>query len=117
MKKINLFTVLAMAVTLIIVSCQSNNDEDVLNSEFSKFKTNFPELASKINYVNVQKTNNDYAAKSENTIDGVTFPVMNNNKVIGRYIGTTDEKSSVYIDFSDYTNKITIYDVNDPSKF
>ncbi len=104
-------------VTLVIISCQSNNDEDLLNSEFSVFKKNFPELAPKISYSNVQKIINNYSAKSENFMDGITFPIMDNNEVIGRYMGTSDENISVYIDFSDYKNIITIYDATNPSKF
>ena len=43
MKILKKFKVLFLLLTVIIVSCQTDNEE--LNSEFSKFKTNFPELA------------------------------------------------------------------------
>jgi len=113
MKILKKFKVLFLLLTVIIVSCQTDNEE--LNSEFSKFKTNFPELASKINYDNVQTNSNNKTAKSENNVDGTTFPVMDDNEVIGRYLGTNDESVALYMDFTDYTNKITIYDVNNPT--
>lgn len=47
----------------------------------------------------------------------VAFPIIENELVIGRYIGLADESIALYIDFSVYTNKITVYDVNDSSQF
>jgi len=102
-----------------MVSCQSNKEDDILSSEFLVFTVNFPELASNISYDNVQKINteNESSFKLERNVKGVTFPVMIDNVVIGRYIGSTVENTAVYIDFTDYKNKIIIYDVYNPSEF
>jgi hypothetical protein len=105
--------ILVVGGLFLFNSCEKDDSNLIEQSnKFNNFKTSFPSLASKINYDNVQKTNNGYAAKSENIVNGVTFPVMIDNKVIGRYMGTTDESTAIYIDFSDYKNKITFYDVN-----
>jgi len=122
MKNFKFLALLILSVSLLTISCQSEDDnlsEQSVPSEFTTFKTAFPELITKISYENVQKTNfnKNGAAKSKNRADGVTFPIMDNNKVVGRYIGLSDESTSLYIDFSNYENKIVIYNVNDPSEF
>lgn len=118
--KIKLTVISALFLSVILFnSCEiENNDlaEQSIDNEFTKFKTAFPNLVSKINYSNIQKTKSNDSAKSKNNIDGITFPVMNDNVVIGRYIGTTNQNTAIYIDFSDYTNKITFYDVNNIEK-
>lgn len=107
---------------ILFNSCQTEENnpiEQLVDSEFAKFKIAFPDLVPKININNIQKTNskNNDRAKSESNISGVTFPVMENDEVIGRYFGLSDESSAIYLDFSNYTDYVKVYDVNDPSSF
>ncbi|MFD0931416.1 hypothetical protein ACFQ0R_02275 [Psychroflexus salinarum] len=106
--------------SLFLNSCETESSEEFNQSfkkEFLSFKSSFPELANKIDYKSIQETSAENNGKSMTKTSGVSFPIINNNKIIGRYIATIDERSAVYIDFSDYQNKIIIYDVNNPSKF
>lgn len=115
--KINVPSIIIMFFSVILFnSCETeNNDilEQSVDNEFAKFKSAFPHLSSKISLKNIQKVNIASAlSKSINDIEGVTFPLIDDDFVIGRYIGLDDESIGIYIDFGDYTNKITIYDVN-----
>lgn len=112
--KIKLTAISVLFLSIILFSSCEKGDNNLIeqSNEFTKFKSAFPNLASKISYDNVQKTKDNSAAKSGNTVDGLTFPIINNNEVIGRYLGTSSQKTAIYIDFSDYKNKITVYDVN-----
>jgi hypothetical protein len=85
------------------------------NDNFKVFKTNFPNLSSKIGLNNIQKVDIDIVTTKETSTKGVTFPVIDNNIVIGRYIGLSDESKGIYFDLSDYTKKIIAYDANNPS--
>jgi hypothetical protein len=117
--KIKLIVMSGLFLSFLFNSCETENSdtmEQTTESEFLNFKTAFPDLESKINYTYIQKTSSNSNASPKGNLEGVTFPVTNNEEVIGRYIGTADEISAIYIDFSDYKNKITVYDVNDPSK-
>jgi len=117
--KIKLTVISALFLGAIFFnSCETeNNDlvEQSIDNEFSKFKSAFPDLSSKISLKNIQKVNIASAlSKSTNSdIKGVTFPLIDDDFVIGRYIGLDDESIGFYIDFSDYTNKITVYNLND----
>ena len=116
--KIKLPVIITLFFSIILFnSCETeNNDilEQSVDNEFAKFKSAFPDLSSKISLKNIQKVNIASAlSKSINSdIEGVTFPLIDNDFVIGRYIGLVDESIGMYIDFSDYTNKITFHDVN-----
>lgn len=118
MKKV-IVSLTFMLAMMLMMNCNINENEEIQNKEFLKFKKNFPELSSKISYENIQQNNVDkrYISKSTQNIDAVTFPIMNNNKVIGRYLGDKSGNNAIYIDFNDFKNKIVIYDVNDPTKF
>ena len=112
--KISIF----LANILFIASCSQYNE--VTNTEFLKFKENFPHLVANISYENLQRSSNlnDLSRyNSEEEVVGVSFPVIDEDIVVGRYIGTDDEKTAVYMDFTNYEEEIIIYDVNDPSKF
>lgn len=120
MKKTTIITTMMGLLILILISCNSKRDEvfDQLSSvEFSEFKTNFPNLSSKISFNDIQKVviNSDNTKTTSNM--GVTFPVIDNKTVIGRYIGLSDETKGVYFDLSNYTNQITAYDVHNPSNY
>lgn len=104
---------------LIFISCEKNdqttNEFELFEENLSAFKNNFPCEYENINYNYLQELNSD-SLKSSDTIDedGIIFPVMEDDKVVGRYIGLLNQLSAVYIDMTDYTNTITIYDVNNP---
>ncbi len=111
-----------LILTLLFVGCNSVKEELIVQSvdtEFATFKSTFPHLSNKISIANIQKGEDVVrnSKSSSRSISGVTFPIIDNEEVIGRYIGLSDESSAIYIDFSDYTNKVTVYNVNDPSVF
>jgi len=105
---------------LSLISCNRSDDQFVEKTtplEFKVFKNNFPHLSSMFNVDYIQTADLDLGTykSSQTTIKGVTFPIIEDNKVIGRYIGISDESKGVYLDYSDYTNKIVAYDANNPS--
>ncbi|MHA7830598.1 MAG: hypothetical protein ACX93O_05830 [Flagellimonas sp.] len=121
-KSYSIFLILAT----ILASCTEDPDTvdlQTVNSRFTVFKEAFPELAKNINTDYLQDFSSyrekpNLTGKGDATeIDAITFPVMKEEKVIGRYYGLVDESSAIYIDYSDYQNKIVIYDVNNPSAF
>jgi hypothetical protein len=121
--KIILKNVLGLFIlATIFVSCNSEKEDIAINSidnEIVTFKSNFPHLSNKISTANIQKVGEveKNSKSSQASISGITFPIIENEEVIGRYIGLSDESSAIYIDFSDYTNKVTVYNVIDPSVF
>lgn len=42
---------------------------------------------------------------------------MEENNVVGRYFGTSDELEAIYLDYSNYHEYVRIYDVNNPSVY
>ncbi|RYC52597.1 hypothetical protein [Flagellimonas olearia] len=120
MKKNGTFLFFLSCLSLLL-SCTKQNEEltiESLHEEFSTFKKAFPNL-----YVNI---NPDYIQKSDiNSLEtltakaevGITFPIIENEKVIGRYFGLCDESIALYIDYSDYENQIVIYNVNNSAQF
>lgn len=114
--KLTIISALFLSITLFN-SCETEkNDlvEQSVDNEFAKFKSAFLDLSSKISSKNIQKVNiaSALSKSTSSDVEGVTFPIIDNDFVIGRYIGIGDESIGLYIDFSDYTNKITFYDVN-----
>ena len=119
-----LFSLLAiMAVAVFLTSCgkmleeaQPVTQEITLEQKISVFKANFPEQYNNISLNNIQEV--ESSLTNANTIEnGITVPIEENNQIIGRYIGLTDQSASVYIDFSDYENTVRVYNVNNPSQF
>lgn len=113
MKKI-IFSFLSV---LFIISCTTNDElKDESNIDLSKlfsvFKKNFPSEFSKIAVDNIQ-----YAEAIDLRVatQGVTYPIMSGNMVIGRYFGLEDQSRAIYFDFTHYTEYITVRDVNNPS--
>lgn len=107
---------------IILTSCEKSNQErsEINGFEYnlSSFKKYFSYEYEKVSFDNLQTINSNSTKSSDvSSVDGITFPVMVDNKVIGRYIGLSDQSSAIYIDLSDYTNTITIYNVNDPNIF
>ncbi len=96
----------------VTFSCVTES-QDVEKNQFLKFKTSFPDLADKISYKNIQSNIPTKGENSDNKqANLLTFPIMEQNKVIGRYAGTKDERSAFYVDLSNYKNKVTLYNVN-----
>jgi hypothetical protein len=118
--KINILTILLLFISISILdSCKNENDEIIdttLNYELSVFKKNFPCEYKNIGIENIQQVIANKSNGDNSNINGITFPVIEEGKVIGRYIGLIDQTSCLFIDFSDYTHQVTIIDVNDPSK-
>jgi hypothetical protein len=113
-RKISLF----LSIILILSSsCSNIKLDDKFKEDYEVFKASFPAYAEKISYEHVQIVDVSKQFKSTASQVVVTFPVMQDNEVIGRYYGTEDETVAYYIDFSNYKNSITIYDVNDPELF
>lgn len=115
-----------LIIAIILFSCTENIDtvdQQTIDPKFTVFKESFPRLANNMNTDYLQdfsgyRENPSLLSEGEATeIEAITFPIMEEEKVIGRYYGLVDESSAIYIDYSDYQNKITIYDVNNPSAF
>ncbi|WGK64415.1 hypothetical protein [Croceiramulus getboli] len=104
-------------ILIIMTLCTSCSKEEVLNlSTYSttKFEKNFPVESSLARYDHLQEYSSESIGKSSPDFKGVTFPIVQDNQVIGRYIGLESELSAIYIDFSDYTNKILVINVLEP---
>jgi hypothetical protein len=126
-----LFCSLTIISTLIFISCSTENtltnnlDENLViqktiqndvNRYTTTFRDNFSDLSDKIGENYIQYKYSELSNKNKE-IQGLTFPIIDKNEVIGRYVGLTDESNVIYIDFENYKESITIYDVNNPSKF
>ena len=119
-----LFSLLAiLTLSVFLTSCrkileevQPVTQELTFEQKTSVFKANFPEEYSNISLNNIQEV--ESSLTNANTIEnGITVPIEENNQIIGRYIGLTDQSASVYLDFSDYENTVRVYNVNNPSQF
>lgn len=133
--KSTVFALVAItSLTVFLTSCEkdlvqiSESNGEVFNEtlesiqnldeqNLSAFKSSFPSLIEKAEFNYTQNVSVPNKMNKKEEIEGTTFPVMNEQEVIGRYLGLNDESAAIYIDFSDYQNQITIYDVNNPTKF
>lgn len=101
----------------LFVGCNKEIDEAVETNPFEDrltiFKKNFPCEYNNINFDYLQESKS--TKSSDNTANFIIFPVMEDGKVVGRYLGFTDQSYAIYIDMSDYTNSVIVYDVINPS--
>lgn len=84
-------------------------EKNLFEDKLTIFKQNFPCEYENINFDYLQESKS--TKSSESNTDYIVFPVMEDGKVVGRYIGLADQSSAIYIDLRDYTNTVTVYDV------
>lgn len=114
---------LSLFAILLIVSCsqdsivkKSSQQEKVI-PVFSTFNENFPYLAKNIDYNYLQKVGDSKKSSGASNPEAFAAPVIKDGVVLGRYVGLANGKNAMYIDYSDYKNSITIYDVNNPENY
>ncbi|WP_321348721.1 hypothetical protein [uncultured Draconibacterium sp.] len=107
----------------IFISCDKDGAGVVENNKFydsnlTLFKSNFLVEYEGIDYSNIQDVNSVLTkSSSDSNYEAITFPVMYDGKIVGRYIGLKDQTSAIYIDMSDYTKTITVYNVINPEQY
>lgn len=117
--------ILSLLVVFLAVGFSCSIDEEIRNAqnsnlEFSKFLSEFPEFADNIDKSSIQRTelkNQENTIQAKNQIEGVTFPIIENGEIVGRYLGLNNESVALYFDFTDYKNQVVIYDANDSTRF
>lgn len=101
------------------VGCSNDNTEvgnlevESLSFEFSHFKENFPQHFQKIESSKIQYGQSS-SIQGKGNEDGATFPIVDGDNVIGRYLGLSDQSTAIYFDFENYEESISVYDVNNP---
>ena len=105
-------------MTSMIFSCSKGDDSIVEKTEALKlFEKNFKNESQNLNYNYIQKSKKvKLKTNSDSSIDFTTIPIIENQVVTGRFFEYSDG-DAFYIDFSDYTKKIIIYDLANPSEF
>lgn len=104
----------------LLNSCDKGYDEvkdEAIDNELEIFKKNFPCEFENIGIEYVQREITNKSGGDNLSKSGISFPIIDDGKVIGRYLGLSDQSAATYIDFTDYENQVTVYDVLDPSKF
>lgn len=117
MKTYRFELIIMIFITSFFVGCNKEINEteerNPYEDKLTIFKKNFPCEYENINFDYLQELK---STKSSGSIANfITFPVIEDGKVIGRYIGFTDQSCAVYIDMKDYTNTVTVYDAINPS--
>jgi hypothetical protein len=118
MKTKVILQVLFISLSLFTLSCTKNEDQPIVQSDALKqFEKNFNTEFSQLNYGFIQDTKSiEFPNKSEDQISFSTIPVVNGDDVVGRFFEYSDG-DAYYVDFSNYTKEIVIYNVLDPSDY
>jgi len=96
---------------LLITSCDKDNSQLIKDERLNSLYKNFNSISEFIDYSKIQTFN----AQSKNNEEAlITVPIIKDENVIGRFYGINNGTEGFYVDFSNYTKEITVYDANNP---